>query len=370
MTATGGKKRKNILLCGYYGYHNAGDDAALASVLGSVRDVCPDADTAVLVGGSADGACLCGCQAVPRFQPAAVYGALRRCDALIFGGGSLLQDVTSTRSLLYYLFLLREARRMGKKTMLFGNGIGPVTGEKNRALVRRAVERVTSVTLRDAESLEELRRMGVLRPDIEVAADPVFSYRRQAGGDGEALLRAAGAPEGKPFAAVVLRRWAHTEAFCAETAAACDALSRRFGLSVVFLNMHPEYDRAISEEVRLRMRCASYLLPETDVDGLMTVIGRADLVLSMRLHALIFAARMGVPAAGIVYDPKLENFLAQVGMPSCGTVETFRAARAEETAASLLAGRAAFSAELRRRTAELERDAGKNGEALRRLLEA
>lgn len=90
------------------------------------------------------------------------------------GGGSLLQDTTSTRSLFYYLSVIRCAELLGKPVMLYANGIGPVHKPANRRRVKRVVERAALVTLRDHSSARELRDMGVTRDDIRVTADPVF----------------------------------------------------------------------------------------------------------------------------------------------------------------------------------------------------
>ena len=151
--------KMNILLCGYYGFHNAGDDATLHAVMDSIRSAAPQAELTVLSGSPEETACLYRCRAAARFSLPAVCRALRACDALVFGGGSLLQDVTSTRSLLYYLLLLRAARLLGKKTMLFGNGIGPVLTAANRRRVAAAVRKIDCVTLRDEDSLHELEKM-------------------------------------------------------------------------------------------------------------------------------------------------------------------------------------------------------------------
>ena len=358
--------KMNILLCGYYGFHNAGDDATLHAVMDSIRSAAPQAELTVLSGSPEETACLYRCRAAARFSLPAVCRALRACDALVFGGGSLLQDVTSTRSLLYYLLLLRAARLLGKKTMLFGNGIGPVLTAANRRRVAAAVRKIDCVTLRDEDSLHELEKMGVDRQDLMVTADPVFAYRFQ--NADASLLSEAAVPEDMPFVAVSVRSWTGMDAFSVQAAAAFDEICRSSGRSIVFLPMHPEYDRQTSEKIAQRMECRAYVLPDGSADQLMAVIGRADMVVSMRLHALVFAARMGVPAAGIVYDPKTASFLKQMGMPSCVDVAGFTAEKAAAVMRTVLDSREDCSREIRGRSAVLERKAEENARAFMHMM--
>lgn len=362
------EKKVNILLCGYYGCHNAGDDATLQAICESVRGALPQAEIAALTGEPAETARLCGCAAAARFSPRALFAALRRCDVLVFGGGSLLQDVTSSRSLLYYLALLRLARFFGKKTMLFGSGIGPVHDPANRRRVAAAVRRVDCVTLRDAGSLDTLRQMSAARPDFTVTADPVFALHRADPALAQPLLAAAGLPAGAAYLAVSVRNWPGVDAFCTQAAAALDEICTARGLHVLFVTMHPEYDREPAEKIAAQMRSPTYFLPETGIDGLMAAIGGAQAVLSMRLHAMIFAARMGVPGAGIVYDPKMESFLARMDMPSCGDVAGFTAQRAVDALNRVLDARAAFVRHMQAKNAALEKLAAENAAALKRLV--
>ena len=366
MHAKRSEKKEHVLLCGYYGYHNAGDDATLDAVLNSIRCAAPDMDVTVLSGDPEDTAKRYGCRSVNRFRMPTVIQAIRSCDALVFGGGSLLQDVTSTRSLLYYLLLLRMARFFGKKTMLFGNGIGPVHLAANRRKVAAAVRKIDCVTLRDGDSLLTLRKMGVERPDLLVTADPVFAYRVT--DTPASLLQKAGFPRNEPFIAVSIRSWTNMDAFCAQAAAACDVVSQRMKRKIVLITMHPEFDIETSEKMARLMQNRPYILPAGSAAELMAVLGQADLVLSMRLHALIFAARMGVPAVGIVYDPKTESFLKCMGMPSCGDVDSFTAQRAVATMQKVLEDREIYVERVQARSAALEQLAKENTRAFLRMM--
>ena len=151
--------------------------------------------------------------AIPRFRFWKVFGALRRCDALLSGGGSLLQDRTSTRSLLYYLSIVRCAEWMGKPVMLYANGIGPVQKPANRRRVKRAVERAALVTPAGPQLRPGTGGDGVERPDLHVTADPVFNLDPAPKERAGELLRSAGLERGTPFAAVSVRDWPDTGSF-------------------------------------------------------------------------------------------------------------------------------------------------------------
>ena len=311
-----------------------------------------------------------GMNAIPRFRFWKVFGALRRCDALLSGGGSLLQDRTSTRSLLYYLSIVRCAEWMGKPVMLYANGIGPVQKPANRRRVKRAVERAALVTLRDHSSARELVEMGVERPDLHVTADPVFNLDPAPKERAGELLRSAGLERGTPFAAVSVRDWPDTGSFAGELAALCDHLYRTCGMEILFLMMQPCRDRAATAQVRSAMECPSHLLDATCTPReLMAVLGEGRLCLAMRLHTLIFSARMAVPVLGLVYDPKVASYLKELDMPSAGDVHHFRREEAIAAADRLMADYEGSLERLRVKSAALSRAARENERLLLELLE-
>ena len=126
-----------ILLSGYYGFGNAGDEAVLAAILASLRREMPDVESAVLSVDPAATTRLHGVAAFHRARPREVLAALRQCDLFVSGGGSLLQDVTSLSSLLFYLAQIRFARMLGRRVMVYAQGIGPLLRPATRMRVPR-----------------------------------------------------------------------------------------------------------------------------------------------------------------------------------------------------------------------------------------
>lgn len=364
------RRKYNVVMSGYYGFSNTGDDAILESICRGVHEASDEVELTVLSNDPALTRKQYGLNAVPRFNFLKVVGALRRGDVLLSGGGSLLQDTTSTRSLVYYLSVMWLAKQMGKPVMLFANGIGPVRKPGNRSWVRKAVEQAGVVTLRDHSSAEELRAMGVQRTDLTVTADPVFQLEPAESDRARELTACCGLPEGKNFVAVSVRDWEAAKGFPEELAKLCDHLRRTHGMEVLFLLMQPGVDRGMTEAVRAAMKEPSYLLdaPCTPRE-MMAVLGQAKLCLAMRLHTLIFAARMAVPTLGLVYDPKVESFLAELELPSAGHVEDFNADRAMMESDKLLAEYDQVLVGLREKAQRMEQASHENERLLLKLLE-
>lgn len=364
------RRKYNVVMSGYYGFSNAGDDAILQSIHQSILEASDDVEVTVLSNDPEETQRIYGMKALHRFKLWSVLGALRRCDTLLSGGGSLLQDRTSTRSILYYLSVIRAAELMGKPVMLYANGIGPVEKSGNRSKVKKAVERAALVTLRDHSSAQELRDMGVKREDLHVTADPVFQLNPASETRSLELLKLAGLKECAQFVAVSVRDWPDTERFTRELAVMCDHLRQRYGLEVLFLLMQPHKDRQATQQVRQAMQEPSYILEENcSPDELMGVLGRAKLCLAMRLHTLIFAARVAVPVLGLVYDPKVESYLQELDMPSAGHVSTFDSKYAIAQADALMADYSSYHQRLKEKAAALSSAARRNEQLLLELLE-
>ena len=367
------KRRYKVLLSGYYGFSNAGDDAILQSIHEGILSAADQVDITVLSNNPAATTAQYGLPALPRFRFWTVLGALRHCDALVSGGGSLLQDRTSTRSILYYLSLMQGAHLLGKPVMLYANGIGPVQKPANRRRVKKVVDRATLVTLRDANSAQELIAMGVTRPQLHVTADPVFNLDAAPQKRAQELLQACGIEPEKPFAVVSVRPWQDTERFFKALAQVCDDLHAQYNMQILFLPMQPAADTAASLAVGRQMTAPYCLLDggETSLTpaDLMAVLGEAQLSLAMRLHTLIFAAHMATPVLGLVYDPKVASYLEELNMPSAGDVSAFSAEQAKAQIDTLMGDYEAVCKRLETTAAALGRAALNNDRLLLEMLE-
>lgn len=309
--------KRRVVVSGYYGYENLGDETILSTICSRYRE---KYDLVVLSKQPHLTEKKFGVTAISRFHVTKVHRAIDGCDLLISGGGSLLQDRTSTRSLMYYLSVMHLAQRKKKPVVVYANGIGPVRGKRNRKLVVKVLQKTSAITLRDEDSLQELRNMGLSRQDILVTADPVFSLEAVGTEAAKRLWAQVGIPEEAPVLGISLR--AVSPSAAERLAELFDDICRDTGYVPVFLCMQPTTDLRGAKSVMELMESKSYLLPsQLTAQEMMSALGNMKLVVSMRLHTLIFAAAAGTPVMGFDYDPKVVSLLRTLGMPSLGTVQ-------------------------------------------------
>ncbi len=307
-----------------------------------------------------------GLDARNRMDMRSVRAVLSESDLLISGGGSLLQDTTSLRSLIYYLWIVRMALRMRLPVMFYAQGMGPFRRPISRWLVRLTANRVSYITVRDEPSAQILRTIGVKGPPIEVTADPAFALRPAAGDVIEACWGDAPRPAaGKPKIGVALRSWGtQPGAQVEEYAALLTALEDRTGGAVVLIPMQLPGDAAFSDAVATRAGRAFPILREpSSPAALLGLVGDMDAIVAMRLHALIFAARMAVPLYALSYDPKVDSLMQSLDLAdSLAPWTGFSADRVAYSVRALLKDRAARSSALRQRAGNLESLALRNAE--------
>ena len=308
-------RQSAVTVCGAYGRGNVGDEAILEAILREIREADPDV-TIYAVSRDPKATCIAHrVRAVHTFDLLSFWRLAGRTKLLLNGGGSLIQDVTSRRSLWFYLYTLAAAKRRGAGVVMYGCGIGPVQYPGDRKLSARIINRNADViTLREDPSREELLRMGVKGPEILLAADPSLTLD----GPGEdrtesALLTAGLDPKGE-YLCFALRPWTGFEEKAEAFARAAETLSREMGLTPVFLPIDQSRDPAAAELVAKKLGIPYHVLPgASDRESVTAILSRMKAVVSMRLHGLIFAAGQGVPLVGVVYDPKVRAFLRYIG---------------------------------------------------------
>ena len=307
--------RDGVVICGAYGRGNAGDDAILEAILQEMRAIDPDMPMTVLSKDPKSTRLTYRVRAIHRSNLPAWLMAMHQAKLYINGGGSLIQDVTSRRSLWFYLHNISAAKRAGCKVQMYGCGIGPVTRDSHRRLAAKILNRyVDVITLREPDSLAELRAMGVTEPEILLTADPALTLSKAPEDEIDSVLLRAGIPPHGKYICFALRRWTGFEEKAPLFGAAAEYAYRTYGLTPVFAAVEKHLDPGAGQMAARGLSVPHYFLD--DAGGAGTIIGalsRMELVVSMRLHALIFSAGQGIPLAGVVYDPKVSAFLRYIG---------------------------------------------------------
>ena len=309
------RDRDGVVICGAYGRGNAGDDAILEAILQEMRSIDPDMPITVLTKDPNATRLTYRVRTAGRMDVGTWKKAMRHAGLYTNSGGSLIQDVTSRRSLWFYLHNIQAAHKAGCKVQMYGCGIGPVLREQHRKLAASVLNAsVDVITLREPDSLKELQSMGVTKPEILLTADPALTLPAASEDEIDSVLLRAGIPPHGKYLCFALRNWKGFEDKAPLFAQAAKYAYETYSLTPVFAAVEKHLDPVAGRLAAAGLDIPHYFLDDAGSAG--TIIGalsRMQAVVSMRLHALIFAAGQGIPLAGVVYDPKVSAFLRYIG---------------------------------------------------------
>ncbi|GIV20889.1 MAG: polysaccharide pyruvyl transferase CsaB [Armatimonadota bacterium] len=299
--------RQGILACGYYGFANLGDEAVLAGLVHGLRQAGYTGSVTVLSTDTAYTQREHHVPAIPRTDIRAIWRAMRRVQVFVLGGGSLIQDVTSARSVVYYLGMHSLARRAGCRVAWIGQGIGPLRRRWAQRWTARAARRADVVVVRDPDSAELLRAMGVER--VQVGADLSFLLPEADIENGWRVLQQFGVEKGEALLAMAPRRWAGAQVSPAATFQSLARYAvRRWRARIWLLPMQASRDGELVEEIATGVPDAVVLRKPLSVQEVRDVLACCRVVVGVRLHVLMLAAASGVPALALSYDPKVRAF--------------------------------------------------------------
>ncbi|MFL0726263.1 MAG: polysaccharide pyruvyl transferase CsaB [Prochlorococcus sp.] len=295
-----------VLLCGYYGEHNLGDDALLQVLLQGLPEhlqPCITANDLMAIQAFAPKA-----RIVDRRSLIKTLLALRQVDALVLGGGSLLQDSTSFKSLIYYIILIAAARQRGLPVLLWGQGLGPLRNRFSRWIVRRVLRWVQVISWRDPESFQLAQRWFLPMP-MSMAPDPVWQFPCLKWKGGQAVVLCW-----RPIAMLDRLGWQHL-------IQALEMILKDIDVPVHWLAFHKQQDGELFLDLESKglissnLRSRSRNIAVDSVAEAMEQFAMARLVIPMRLHALILAQLTGSPTAALSYDPKVSAAAAMADVP-------------------------------------------------------
>lgn len=293
--------RREIVIAGAYGGGNRGDELMLENLLRDVRAAAPECAVTVLSRRAKETARRSDVDSLYFLRFPAIAHRMKNARALIFGGGNLLQDATSRRSLAYYLALLRQGKRRGCRTLLYGAGLGPLSAHGWEKCAAALNECADTIVFRERESLAAAREHGVKAPELVLGADGALETDVSAAPKENVLL-------------VCPRRGRGAPPFPAEYARAAAALGAKRGWKVRYVAMNVRQDLPLCRALAKETGGEAIAAPE-DTAALTRLFASAQLTVSMRLHALTLSYLAGTPVLGIDGDGRIAAFAAECGIP-------------------------------------------------------
>lgn len=333
---------KKIVISGYYGFRNSGDEAVLQSILIALQKQSQalgiSIEPIVLSIDPEWTSATYGVKSVHRMKLVEVRQAIYESAGLISGGGSLLQDVTGSKSIPYYLGIIKLAQWMGRPTFIYAQGIGPVNRKLFHPLIKSVFRKCNYISVRDEQSRELLLSMGLEQKNIEVVPDPVLglSLPEDTGSTGQPLSSGV-----LPVVGISVRYWEQDRKELDALVQGLIKANLDKPLHLRFLPFHFPTDNEASRYVMERLEgsitehggqvsiCEDAIHPQQ----MLREVGECDVLIGMRLHSLIYAAGRRVPLIGISYDPKIDHFLERI---QCHPVGATNALDAEHVAAEIV----------------------------------
>ncbi len=234
--------------------------------------------------------------------------ALMEADMLISGGGSLLQDVTSLKSLLYYLFVIYSALILRKKVKIYAQGIGPINSITGKILTKFALKKVSEITVRDIKSKELLAEWGI--PSILVK-DPVFELELPLNNK-------------KGVVGIQLRKYKGLDERFLENLA-CEIFKFFPNNHIKLISLQDSIDLEICEKFAKILNSKGVFNVEVlnglSINDVFETISGLEYLISMRFHADVVGIKTGVKTLAINYDPKISKLAAEYNLPMINLYE-------------------------------------------------
>lgn len=296
--------RDSVILCGWFGKQNTGDDAILLSELHALSNL----GYRLIAVGEPQVLSKFGIQGVRHNDIAGLFRAISKSKVFILGGGGLIKS----RSAIAYSAMLILSRALGSKPLVSGISVEKLEGALKKRLVKLAMTQSDSITVRDRDSLEVLSSLGVQNA-IETS-DWVFLYPAD-----------ERARERENYAVVALREWNHEdlrsaskdisfEKYMAILSRICDSIISKYSLRIILLPFQTgKQESDVNDLIYLRNLVSNkdslqVIDAHLHPDQILQIIAKSRFVIAMRLHSLIMSTITCTPFIGISYSAKVRAF--------------------------------------------------------------
>lgn len=287
-----------VAISGYYGFKNFGDEAILGVLVNHLKQL-KDVDITVFSSDVDYTSKTYSVNSVKRFDLKNVIKTIRNSDVLISGGGSLLQDVTSLKSVVYYSLIIALGLLFNKKVIIFAQGVGPLNKKLSQLIVSNLLKNCSLVTVRDEKSLALLRNWGI---NADLVCDPIYSLDVVQEFNENALgvqLR-----EFKTMNYNLLHKLA---LFIAE---------KFSDKKIEIFSLQESQDLELCKNFENILKTLNpEIKTEIVTDNIVNRISKLSYLIAMRFHAILVALKCGIKTCAINYDVKVEKLANEANIP-------------------------------------------------------
>jgi polysaccharide pyruvyl transferase CsaB len=328
-------KNKKILVAGYYGFKNTGDEAILSSMLANLRAQKKNVDFIVVSGNPQETKEYHQVEVVHWQDIQQILTAIKDSDLVIIGGGGLFQDywgakinnlLTSEHAgISYYSGIGILAMLYNKPLMLYAVGVGPLLSSEGKELTRLIFSLAKTITVRDIETRNLLSSLGIANNKLIITNDPALTFQSDKTKAKRILKKAGIILEKENTVGVSIRNWdfgVAQEEWSKNVAGALDLFVEKYQAQILFIPFQIN-EEELGDDYLIAQRIIEKMEHKNSTTSLSKVysaeimaglVACTDLMIGMRLHSLIFAAKEAIPMVGLPYDAKVDSFLRSINL--------------------------------------------------------
>jgi polysaccharide pyruvyl transferase CsaB len=322
---------KKVVFLGWYGNCNTGDEAILEGIIKNFLDR-KEIEIIVLSSSPTKVKREHGIAAIyysfPYLNPFKLFKVIRGANLFVLGGGGILFDISDKSipfNIIGYFIPVMIAKWMKKPTATYSIGIGPIHSKLGELITKELFNNIDIITVRDTGSKNILTDLGV-RKEIHIQPDPALFLTPE---DPTLIYKTEKLElNSKKKLVVICPATLHMLKYHERKSALkviseiSDYLIAECNAEVLFIPMQLSPNNKINDDrsrineildTMINKDKAKFIRNQYRPQNILGVIKRADLVIGMRLHSIIFATVAKSPVIGLIYDPKVKFFLETTG---------------------------------------------------------
>jgi len=313
-------KDYDVMISGYFGFDNIGEEAVLLSIIENLRAYKQDIKIVVLSNDINKTKVSYNVDAVDRNKYFEIIKTMFRTKMYISAGGHFIKDNVLV-SMLYYLSAIWIAKKIGLKVVLYSNGAGPLTEKISTKLTEKVLNNVDIITIREEMSWNLLRQLKITKPQILLTADSALTLKCFNETDVDDFLRNQGVDLSLPilgFSITGCRDWSNK--FIEYIFLIANFMRDKYQMNIIFLPTESG-GAAFCEKILNRMDGEGYIIKGNTISQTIGIIKKVDMLISNRYHPLVFSAGVGTPAIGIAWERRIESVVDYYNLVSAGYIK-------------------------------------------------